>query len=82
LTIPLEGMWRFCKPDLPDLANFVSFVSNELKIEVKSMLLLNNLSHRAKMYSDATFETDIVVAAKEVKRIVEKLAPGQVKKVA
>lgn len=77
----LEGMWRFCKPDLNDLGAFVSFASNNLGIEVKSMLLLNNLSHGAKMYSDATFETDIIVAAKEVRQIVETLAPGQVKKV-
>lgn len=75
-------MWRFCKPDLDDLGAFVSFASNNLGIDVKSMLLLNNLSHGAKMYSDATFETDIVVAAKEVLMIVEKLAPGQLKKVA
>lgn len=78
----LEGMWRFCKPDLDDLGAFVSFASNTLGIEIKSMLLLNNLSHGAKMYSDATFETDIVIAAKEVLEIVQKLAPGQVKKVA
>jgi wobble nucleotide-excising tRNase len=78
----LEGMWRFCKPDLDDLGAFVSFASSNLGIEVKSMLLLNNLSHGAKMYSDATFETDIVVAAKEVVQIVERLAPGQLKKVA
>lgn len=78
----LEGMWRFCKPDLVDLGAFVSFASNDLGIDVKSMLLLNNLSHGAKMYTDATFETDIVVAAKEVLMIVEKLAPGQLKRVA
>ena len=75
-------MWRFCKPDLDDLGAFVSFAANNLDVEVRSMLLLNNLSHGAKMYSDATFETDIVVAAKEVLLIVEELAPGQVKKVA
>lgn len=77
----LEGMWRFCKPDLDDLGAFVAFTANTHGIEVKSMLLLNNLSHGAKMYSDATFETDIIVAAKEVQAIVEKLAPGQVKRV-
>ena len=74
-------MWRFCKPDLDDLGAFVAFTANTLGIEVKSMLLLNNLSHGAKMYSDATFETDIIVAANEVQAIVEKLAPGQVKRV-
>lgn len=78
----IEGMWRFCKPDLGNLADFITYVSNDLKIEIKSMLLLNNLSHGAKMYSDATFETDVVAAAKEAMSVVEKLAPGQLKRVA
>jgi hypothetical protein len=73
----LEGMWRFYKPDLADLNGFVTFISKDLGIEIKSMLLLHNLSHGAKMYSDTALETDLVLAAKEIVEVVRKVAPGQ-----
>ncbi len=73
----LEGMWRFYKPDLKDLGAFVTFLSKDLGIEIKSMLILHNLSHGAKTYSDANFETDLLLASKEIVEVVKLIAPGQ-----
>ena len=72
----LEGIWRFCRPDLPRFGDFVKFLISEHNIEIKSVLI-NDLSHGGK-FSDAPHnEEDIKAAAQEAVAVVNTFAEGQ-----
>ncbi len=74
----IEGMWKFCRPDLGMFGDFVAFLVNEQKIEIKSVLI-NDLSHGGKFDDPPHNEQDIRDAAKEAIEIVRKYAEGQLK---
>ena len=72
----LEGIWRFCRPDLPQFGDFVKFLISEHSIEIRSVLI-NDLCHGGK-FSDAPHnEEDIQVAAQEAVAVVNTFAEGQ-----
>ena len=72
----LEGIWRFCRPDLSQFGDFVKFLISEHGIEIKS-ILINDLCHGGK-FSDAPHsEEDIRIAAQEAVKVVNTFAEGQ-----
>lgn len=73
----IEGMWKFCRPDLTDFEGFVRYLIEQYEIEIKSVLI-NHFSHHTgfDMLPDSE---DISIAAGEALRVVEILAPGQLK---
>lgn len=73
----LEGVWKFCRPDLQNLPEFCEHLNKDHNIEVKS-LLLNGLSHGGNFHDQSYLKDDIEKAALEVISIVEKFAPGQI----
>ncbi|MFK7945940.1 MAG: AAA family ATPase [Paracoccaceae bacterium] len=74
----IEGMWRFCRPDLDNLDLFLKFLQETFEISTRSVLI-NTLSHGGHFSGDSPLREDIVKAAKEAVEIVEKLAPGQLR---
>ena len=75
----VEGMWRFCHPDIENLTHFVRHLIDNHEVELKSVLF-NCLSH----YSDSEMLScgdDIRLAAKETLEVVKILAPGQFKNI-
>lgn len=75
----LESVWRFCRPDLANLTDFINMVQNEMGGQIRSVLL-HNLSHGGTHYSENYMSTDVKEAAKEVLKVVEKYAQGQVQR--
>jgi FtsZ-binding cell division protein ZapB len=73
----IEGMWKFCRPDLTDFQGFVGFLIDEHQIEVRSVLI-NQFSHSSGLDMLPDSE-DIRLAAREAISVVEKFAPGQLK---
>lgn len=74
----IEGMWRFCRPDLDNLDLFLKFLQENFEISTRSVLI-NTLSHGGHFSGGSPLREDIVKAAKEAVAIVEKLAPGQLR---
>jgi len=73
----IEGMWKFCRPDLTDFQGFVGFLIDEHQIEVRSVLI-NQFSHHSGLDMLPDSE-DIRLATREAVSVVEKFAPGQLK---
>ncbi|MEP2092042.1 AAA family ATPase [Roseibium sp.] len=75
----VEGMWKFCRPDLTDFDGFLRYLIEQYEIEIKSVLI-NHFSHHTgfDMLPDSE---DISLAASEALRVVEILASGQLKNV-
>lgn len=74
----VEGMWKFCRPDLQNFEDFVKFLISDYEIEIQSVLL-NDLCHGGKFSDLPQREDEIVDASVEALKIVEKFAPGQLK---
>ena len=74
----VESMWRFCRPDLASLNDFLNHLIEEFQIEIESVLM-NDLSHGGKFDSPFHCEDDIRQAAGEAIKVVELYAPGQTK---
>jgi len=74
----IEGMWKFCRPDIQDFEAFVKFLIADHEIEIKSVLL-NDLCHGGKFSDPPHQEAEIIEAAVEALRVVEKFAAGQLK---
>lgn len=72
----VEGMWKFCRPDLPNFEAFVSFLIHDHQIEIKSVLI-NDLCHGGKFNDPPHDGEDIKKAAKEAIQVVRKFAEGQ-----
>lgn len=74
----IEGMWKFCRPDIQEFEAFVKLLISDHQIEIKSVLL-NDLCHGGKFYDHPHQEAEIVEAATEALRVVETFARGQLK---
>ena len=72
----VEGMWKFCRPDLNDFAHFLSFLIDECELEIKSVLL-HDLSHGGKFEDPPHKAEDIIEAAQDALKVVQHFAPGQ-----
>ena len=72
----IEGMWKFCRPDIQDFEAFVKYLIRDHQIEIKSVLL-NDLCHGGKFSDHPHQEAEIVEAATEAPRVVETFACGQ-----
>ena len=72
----VEGIWRFCRPDLNDFGKFVEFLISEHQMEIRSVLI-NDLSHGGKFADYPHDEEDVRRAAQEAVRVVETFAAGQ-----
>jgi len=72
----IEGIWRFCRNDKPNLTEFLTLASDEHDVSVSSSLI-NQLSH-AVSFSDIGFvESDIIQACVDAINIVDCFASGQ-----
>ena len=74
----VEGMWKFCRPDLQNFEEFVKVLVSDYEVEIQSVLL-NDLSHGGKFSDFPQREDEIVAASVEALKIVEKFASGQLK---
>lgn len=74
----VEGMWKFCCPNLPNFEDFVKYLISDLNLEIKSVLL-NDLCHGGKFSDPPHREEEIIAASTEALKIVEKFAEGQLK---
>lgn len=74
----VEGIWKFCRPDLQSFEDFVKVLISDHKIEIQS-ILLNDLCHGGKFSDLPQREDEIVAASIEALEIVEKFAVGQLK---
>ena len=74
----IEGIWKFCRPDLPNLETFLAYLIGEHGMEIKSVMI-NDLSHGGKIADFLHDEQDIKQAAAEVVAVVGKFAEGQLK---
>jgi wobble nucleotide-excising tRNase len=74
----IEGMWKFCRPDIQDFEAFVKVLITDHKIEIKSVLL-NDLCHGGKFSDPPHQEAEIKEAAVEALSVVERFAKGQLK---
>lgn len=72
----IEGMWKFCRPDLNDFGKFTEVLINDHNIEIKSVMI-NDLSHGGKFDDPPHKEEDIILAAKEAIEVVRNFAEGQ-----
>tara|TARA_R110000744_G_scaffold380560_3_gene502550 strand:+ start:31716 stop:33968 length:2253 start_codon:yes stop_codon:yes gene_type:complete len=72
----LEAVGRFCRPDKPELTDFISFVAAEDGIELKSTLI-NSFSHGT-FYDEVPSHEDILQACKDTLAVVERYAFGQI----
>lgn len=73
----VEGMWKFCRPDLTDFGGFLQYLIEHYDIEIKSVLI-NHFSHHTGFDMLPNSE-DISLAAGEALEVVKALAPGQLK---
>ena len=76
----VEGIWRFCRPDLSDFGKFLAFLISEHNMEIKSVLI-NDLSHGGKFADYPHDEQDVRRAGKEAIEVVERFAAGQLRTV-
>ena len=74
----LEGIWKFCRPDLTNLETFLQHLMRDYEIEIKSVML-NDLSHGGKVADPLHDSEDVKLAAIDAIAVVEKFAEGQVK---
>ena len=72
----VEGMWKFCRPDIPNFEDFVKFLISDHEIEIRSVLL-NDLCHGGKFSDLPHREEEIIAASKEALKVVETFASGQ-----
>ena len=74
----VEGMWKFCRPDLTQFEDFIKFLISDHEIEIKSVLI-NDLCHGGKFNDPPHNGEDIKSAAGEAIIVVRKFAEGQLK---
>ena len=74
----IEGIWKFCRPDLSNLEEYLAYLIGEHKIEIRSVMI-NDLSHGGKVADVLHDEQDIKQAAAEAVAVVNKFADGQLK---
>ncbi len=73
----LEGIWRFAYPHKTDLQAFLNDVNAEHGVQVRSVLI-QDMSHGGKMWTESPLSADIETACKEAIEILRHYAPGQV----
>lgn len=76
----VEGIWRFCRPDLKAFGKFVEFLNAEHNVEIRSVLI-NDLSHGGKFSDYPHDEQDVRRAAEEALEVVETFAAGQLRSI-
>ncbi|MCF6316209.1 MAG: AAA family ATPase [Marinosulfonomonas sp.] len=74
----IESMYKFCRPDLADAGGFIEYLMRGFNFKIKS-ILINGLSHGGKFSDPPHKEEDLVDAAKEAIKVVEKFTVGQIK---
>ena len=74
----VEGIWKFCRPDLSGLEDFLRYLASEHEIEIKSVMI-NDLSHGGKVADFLHDEEDIKQAAGEAIAVVGQFAEGQLR---
>lgn len=73
----LEGIWRFAYPKKADLQAFLNEVNSQHGVQVRSVLI-QDMSHGGKMWTESPLSADIEMACKEAVEILRYYAPGQV----
>ena len=73
----LEGIWRFAYPKKGDLQAFLNEVNSQHGVQVRSVLI-QDMSHGGKMWTESPLSADIEMACKEAVEILRHYAPGQV----
>lgn len=73
----LEGIWRFAYPHKADLQAFLNKVCSHHGVQVRSVLI-QDMSHGGKMWTESPLSADIEAACKEAIEILRYYAPGQV----
>ncbi|MHA7820039.1 MAG: AAA family ATPase [Erythrobacter sp.] len=73
----LEGIWRFAYPKKTDLQAFLNEVNSQHGVQVRSVLI-QDMSHGGKMWTESPLSADIETACKEAVEILRYYAPGQV----
>jgi hypothetical protein len=73
----LEGIWRFAYPHKSDLQAFLHEVNSQHGVHVRSVLI-QDMSHGGKMWTESPLSADIEIACKEAVEILRHYAPGQV----
>ncbi len=73
----LEGIWRFAYPKKADLQAFLNEVNSQHGVQVRSVLI-QDMSHGGKMWTESPLSADIETACKEAVEILRYYAPGQV----
>lgn len=76
----LEGIWRFAYPHKVDLQAFLNEVNSQHGVRVRSVLI-QDMSHGGKMWTESPLSADIETACKEAIEILRCYAPGQVESV-
>ena len=74
----VEGIWKFCRPDLSNLEEFLGYLISKHGIEIKSVMI-NDLSHGGKVADTLHDEQDIKQAAVDAVAVVKHFAKGQLK---
>jgi wobble nucleotide-excising tRNase len=73
----LEGIWRFAYPKKANLQAFLNEVNSQHGVQVRSVLI-QDMSHGGKMWTESPLSADIETACKEAVEILRYYAPGQV----
>jgi len=73
----LEGIWRFVFPHKKNFQDFLNLVSSQNDVQVRSVLI-QDMSHGGKMWTESPLSADIETACKETVEILRHYAPGQV----
>lgn len=73
----LEGIWRFAYPHKSNLQEFLNEVNSRHDFQVRSVLI-HDMSHGGKMWTESPLSADIEIACKEAVEILRHYAPGQV----
>ena len=73
----LEGIWRFAYPKKADLQAFLNVVNSQHGVQIRSVLI-QDMSHGGKMWTESPLSADIETACKEAIEILRYYAPGQV----
>lgn len=73
----LEGIWRFAYPHKADLQAFLNEVNSQHGVQVRSVLI-QDMSHGGKLWTESPLSADIETACKEAVEILRYYAPGQV----
>ncbi|MBB4124335.1 AAA family ATPase [Martelella radicis] len=76
----LEGIWRFAYPQKADLQAFLNEANSQHAFQVRSVLI-QDMSHGGKMWTESPLSADIETACKEAIEILRYYAPGQVESV-